>query len=205
MRTTTTTPRLADDPPPVTSLLISRITLTDADDRTLAGRASDGDIRAFEVILRRHGPLMRAYAARILGSNDETDDVVQEAFIVAWRKLPTLESGVALKSWLLRIVTNKSLDRVRARRHHVDIDDHEIERPDGETAATAVEATSLDAALSRALSALPEDQRRCWVLREIAGYSYDDMAEELGLPHSTIRGILARARKNLVVEMEGWR
>ncbi|MEY2850124.1 MAG: hypothetical protein RI885_2791 [Actinomycetota bacterium] len=185
--------------------LLPRTSLANADDRTLAGRAADGDLRAFEVILRRHGPLMRAYATRVLGSNDETDDVVQEAFIVAWRQLPNLENTVALKSWLLRIVTNKSIDRVRARRHHADIDELEFERPDGETAATAMEATSLDEALSAALSTLPEDQRRCWMLREIAGYSYDDIAEQLGLPHSTIRGILARARKSLVIQMEGWR
>ncbi|MEB0303388.1 sigma factor, partial [Mucilaginibacter sp. 5C4] len=92
-----------------------------ASDALLADRAADGDVRAFEVLVRRHGPLMRVHATRILGSNDETDDVVQESFITAWRQLPTLENCAAVKSWLMRICGRKSIDRVRARRAHADI------------------------------------------------------------------------------------
>ena len=52
---------------------------------------------------------------------------------------------------------------------------------------------------------LPEDQRRCWTLRELAECSYGQIAEELDLPVSTVRGLLARARKTLLREMEEWR
>lgn len=179
--------------------------LVDADDRSLAGRAADGDVRAFEVLVRRYGPLMRAYATRVLGSNDETDDVVQESFITAWQQLSTLSDPGVVKSWLMRIVSRKSIDRIRARKLHVDIDDHEQEAPTEATPPRIAEARSREEALSRALAAMPEQQRQCWILKEIADYSYDDIARELDLPTSTVRGLLARARKNLIREMEAWR
>jgi RNA polymerase sigma-70 factor (ECF subfamily) len=179
--------------------------LVDADDRTLAGRAADGDVRAFEVLVRRYGPLMRAYATRVLGSNDETDDVVQESFITAWQQLATLSDPGVVKSWLMRIVSRKSIDRIRARKLHVDIDDHEQEAPTEATPPRVAEARSREQALSRALEAMPAEQRQCWILKEIAEYSYDDIARELDLPTSTVRGLLSRARKNLIREMEAWR
>ena len=181
------------------------VDLTSAPDRTLAGRAADGDVRAFEVLVRRHAPLMRAYATRVLGSNDETDDVVQEAFITAWQQLPTLSDPGVVKSWLMRIVSRKSIDRLRARKGHADIDDYEQPAPAELTPPRVVEAASREAALSSALAALPEGQRQCWVLKELAEYSYDEIAHELDVPVSTVRGLLSRARKNLIREMEEWR
>ena len=174
-------------------------------DQTLSDRAADGDVRAFEVLVRRYGPLMRVYASRILGSNDEMDDVVQESFITAWQQLPTLENGAAVKSWLMRIVSRKSVDRVRARRRHLDIDLTDPPAPAQHSPDRLAEAGSQAEALTRALAALPEDQRRCWMLRELAECSYGDIAAELELPVTTVRGLLARARKTLLQEMEEWR
>ncbi|MBG6056911.1 RNA polymerase sigma-70 factor (ECF subfamily) [Cryobacterium sp. MP_M5] len=179
--------------------------LDTASDLTLADRAADGDVRAFEVIVRRYGPLMRVYASRVLGSNDEMDDVVQESFITAWQQLATLEDGGAVKSWLMRIVSRKSIDRLRARRQHANIDLTEPAAPEHQSPHRLAEAESQTEALSRVLADLPEDQRRCWMLRELAEYSYGEIAEELELPVSTVRGLLARARKTLLREMEEWR
>jgi RNA polymerase sigma-70 factor (ECF subfamily) len=61
------------------------------------------------------------------------------------------------------------------------------------------------AALSDALQELPAPQRECWVLREIGGYTYEEISDELGVPLSTVRGLLARARKDIIVRMEPWR
>ncbi|TFC91766.1 MULTISPECIES: RNA polymerase sigma factor [Cryobacterium] len=174
-------------------------------DQILADRAGDGDMRAFEVLVRRYGPLMRVYASRVLGSNDEMDDVVQESFITAWQQLPTLENGAAVKSWLMRIVSRKSVDRVRARRQHVNIDLTDAPAPAQHSPHRLAEAGSQTEALTRVLADLPEDQRRCWMLRELAECSYGEIAEELEIPVSTVRGLLARARKTLLQEMEEWR
>jgi RNA polymerase sigma-70 factor (ECF subfamily) len=148
---------------------------------------------------------MRVYASRVLGSNDETDDVVQDAFITAWQQLPELGDASVVKSWLMRIVSRKSIDRVRARRPHVDVDDVDLAGPESATPSEVTEARSRTQALSIALTHLPEIQARCWALRELAEYSYDEIAAELDLPATTVRGILARARKALIREMEEWR
>ena len=180
--------------------------LEEADDRTLAGRAADGDVRAFEVLVRRYGRLMRVYARRVLGSNSEVDDVVQEAFVQAWSKLPTLTDLASVKTWLMRIVANRSIDRIRRRREIADIEELEqAPAPEERSPHAEAQASSLEQALSVALSGLPEEQRRCWVLREVSGYSYIEIGQELDLPASTVRGLIARARKNLIREMEGWR
>jgi RNA polymerase sigma-70 factor (ECF subfamily) len=182
-----------------------RASLDEADDTTLAGRAADGDTRAFEVLARRYGPLLRAYARRILGSSDEVDDVVQETLITAWRELPSLQDGAVVKSWLMRIASHKSIDRIRARKNHLDVDDVDAAQPDRLSPHAVSEATSLHEAVSRALATLPLDQQRCWVLREVGEHSYDEIAEQMGIPASTVRGLLSRARRNLMTEMEAWR
>ncbi|WP_229715016.1 RNA polymerase sigma factor [Subtercola lobariae] len=188
--------------------LVVRVPLAEADDRTLAGRASDGDVRAFEVLIRRHGPLVRGYAARLMGSTDEVDDVVQAAFITAWQQLPTLSDPAAVKGWLLRVANRKALDRIRARKYHDDIDDESrppLVTPDSTSPEALAEHHAVQSALSRALTELPELQRQCWLMKEVAGYSYDEIGTDLGLPTSTVRGLLSRARTSVIARMEPWR
>lgn len=176
-----------------------------ADDRTLAGRAADGDTAAFAVLVRRYTPMMRAYARRILSGSADVDDVVQDAFITAWDQLPNLEDQDRVKSWMMRITSRKAIDRIRATRVHSDLAEADVPSPDQLTPPRRVEARAGVAALSEALNQLPAAQRQCWVLRELGDYSYDEIADELGIPVSTIRGLLARARKDLIVRMEQWR
>jgi RNA polymerase sigma-70 factor (ECF subfamily) len=184
--------------------ILGREFLRDSDDETLARRSADGDVRAFEILMRRYGPLISTYAFRIVGNTEDTDDVVQETFISAWRNLPDLENPAAIKGWLITVVSRQSLNRVKARREDDSIEDTEVV-DSKEGPQERASAASLNDALSIALSAMPEDQRRCWVLREVSGYGYSEIAKELNLPVSTVRGLLARSRKTLVHEMEAWR
>ncbi|OUD88368.1 RNA polymerase sigma factor CnrH [Clavibacter michiganensis subsp. michiganensis] len=134
--------------------------LQDAGDGILAERAADGDARAFEVLVRRHAPYMRAFAIRLTGSRADADDAVQEALITAWDRLPTLEKPDRVKSWLLQIVSRKSIDRIRARRPADDIDDHEI--ADRLTSPERdAETSSQMRALAAVLDALPASSARC--------------------------------------------
>jgi RNA polymerase sigma-70 factor (ECF subfamily) len=176
-----------------------------ADDRIVAGRAADGDTEAFRVLVLRYGPVMRGYARRMLNGGEDVDDVVQDALVSAWQRLPDLEKPEAVRSWLLRIVTHKALERIRARRPHADITEMEQAAPESASPPRVAERRSQLEELAAALAELPEAQRQCWVLREFAGYSYEELADELGLPLSTVRGLLARARKYLIVRMEAWR
>lgn len=176
-----------------------------ADDRIVAGRAIDGDVDAFAVLVRRYTPMMRAYALRVLNASAEVDDVVQESFVTAWQRLPELSEPAKVKSWLMRIVSRKAVDRLRAGRPHVDIDDVDHEAPSHSSPPRVAEARAEVEALSAALRELPDEQRECWVLREIGGCAYDEIAEQVGVPVSTVRGLLARARKYIIVRMEEWR
>lgn len=179
--------------------------LGNADDRTLVERAADGDVKSFAVLVRRHSSILRAYARRILGSSDEVDDVVQETFIAAWQQLHTISDPATIRSWLMRTVSHKSIDRIRARRDHDDIVNHEPVLPLEHTPERTAIAHSREDALSQVLSRLPSQQRECWTLKELSGLSYDDIASLLGIPPSTVRGLLARARRTVMTEMEAWR
>nr|WP_228508192.1 sigma-70 family RNA polymerase sigma factor [Herbiconiux sp. VKM Ac-1786] len=176
-----------------------------ADDALLATRAIDGDVQAFALLARRHGPLMRVYASRLLGSDSEADDVVQESFLIGWRRLADLDSPERIRAWLMRIVSSKAIDRMRLRRSHDDIDDWDPPAPDASSPDRIVEARLQFDAMWLALNRLPAEQQRCWLLREVGGYRYQEIAEALGLPVSTVRGLLARARQSLLREMEAWR
>lgn len=179
--------------------------LQEAADATLASRAADGDTRAFEILARRHGPLMRVYSAKLLDSDIESDDVVQEAFLTGWRQINDLDSPANVRNWLMRIVTRKAIDRIRVRRSHDDIDDWDPPAsPETSPERVVVARLQMDA-VWEALDKLPSDQRRCWLLRETAGYSYHEIGDSLGIPTSTVRGLLSRARRFLLTEMEAWR
>jgi len=179
--------------------------LADAPDAVLAERAGDGDVAAFEALARRHGPLMRAYARRLLNSPAEADDVVQESLITAWKEIGALRDGAAVKAWLMRIVGHRAVDAGRRRKSHGNVEDqHELFDPAPGPAQAAV-AGSARTALGRALGRLPAEQRRCWVLKEFGGQSYEEIAQTLGISAASVRGRLARARTTLVTEMEEWR
>lgn len=177
-------------------------------DALLAGRAADGDTAAFEALARRHGPVMRACARRLTGSLADADDVVQESLMQAWKQLNTLRDGDAVRGWLLRITGSRSIDHLRRRKTHADLGelDHKVpagagtDRPED----AAVSGSRMDA-LRTALAALPEEQRRCWVLKAFNDQSYEEIAQTLNISTASVRGRLARARITLAREMEDWR
>lgn len=179
--------------------------LESADDRIIAGRAADGDTAAFAALVRRYTPMMRAYTRRILPGSADVDDVVQDAFITAWDQLPKLDDPGRVRNWLMRITGRKAIDRIRSARPHSDLSEMELPAPDRMAPQRQVEARAGSAALSDAINQLPDSQRECWVLRELGDYSYEEIAQELDLPISTVRGLLARARKDIIVRMEQWR
>lgn len=183
----------------------TRATLEGAPDGILVARAADGDVAAFEEIARRHGAGLRVYARKLLGSGLESDDVVQEAFVLAWKQMQGVSEGGSIRSWLMRVVTNKAIDRIRVRKNFVELDAVTAPSPENLNPDHIVEVKLQFDALSAAVKRLPETQQQSWILREIGGASYTEIAEHLGVPVSTVRGQLARARQTLVDEMKAWR
>ncbi|MFI5801219.1 RNA polymerase sigma factor [Streptomyces sp. NPDC051561] len=176
-------------------------------DRLLAVRAGEGDEGAFEVLVRRHGPELLRLAARMLGSTTEAEDAVQESFVSAWRSLPEFRGDAAFLTWMYRIVTNRCLNQLRSRRPvtHLDaVPERETPGHEGSPVRDA-EAGAALRELSRALEGLSPEQRACWLLREMHGMSYEDIADTVGISPQAVRGRMFRARRALMEAMAAWR
>ncbi|MEU1015190.1 sigma-70 family RNA polymerase sigma factor [Streptomyces sp. NPDC005900] len=177
------------------------------DDGLLAVRAGEGDEEAFEELVRRHAPPLLRLATRLLGSRTEAEDAVQESFVSAWRKLPEFRADARFGTWIHRIVTNRCLNVLRARRPALDLAGvPEPQAPDHEASPVRVaEGHAAVADLTRAMAGLSPEQRVCWVLRELNGLSYESIAESVGISPEAVRGRVFRARRYLTEAMAAWR
>lgn len=174
-------------------------------DRVLVHRAVDGDSTAFREIVRRYAGSMRAYVSRIVGSLSEADDVVQNALVTAWRQLDSLRDPDAVKSWLMRIASREAFAHIRKRPTDASLTGYDAPHNESVQPEQIAIRNAQLAALSQALDTLPEDQRRCWLLRQVADLSYAEIAEEMDTSPSTVRGLLSRARSSITIQMGGWR
>lgn len=177
-------------------------------DADLARQSKLGDRDAFAVIVSRHGPALYRYAYRLLDHPDAIEDIVQEAFLDAWRGLPRFRGDSSLRTWLF------TLTRHRVQRHNtrqrpagsIDVDDLADRIPDTapEPVSRHLHRTLLDA-LDQALQGLPPRQRSAWLLREVEQLSYDEIATVLHTTSTVVRGLLERARANLAITLKEWR
>jgi RNA polymerase sigma-70 factor (ECF subfamily) len=147
--------------------------------------------------------VLRAFAIRLSGSHADADDILQESLIAAWEQLPSLQQPDRLRPWLMTIVSRKATDRIRRNRPMGELDTERADDAAGPE-SRAIASSRLEA-LSAVLDALPDGQRECWILKESVGMSYDEIADQLGLTVTVVRGKLARARATVVREMEVWR
>lgn len=176
-------------------------------DEALVRAAALGDHDAFAVIVDRHGPGMLRYAERLVGSYHDAADVVQDAFVSAWRALSGFRGDSALRTWLFRLVQRRAADLQRTRRA-IPIDDgllFALVPPRGENPLQSAVASTLLAHLQRALHELPWHQRSVWLLREVEQLSYDEIATTLSMTPGSVRGHLQRARRTLAERMDRWR
>jgi RNA polymerase sigma-70 factor, ECF subfamily len=176
------------------------------DDLTLVVRAQEGDVRSFEILVRRHQRQLYRLAVQLLGNSSDAEDAVQDAFVAAWRRLRGFRGEATFSSWMYRIVTNRCLKLLRKRRPVLSLDDlGDQPGPDNASPEHAVETDDRAAELNRALQDLPTHQRTCWILRESHGLSYEDIAAIVGASPDAVRGRLHRARRTLVEVMTPWR
>lgn len=174
-------------------------------DTDLAIRAASGDDAAFERIMRRHNRLLFRTARSILKSDAEAEDALQEAYLRAWRSLGSFRSEARLSTWLVRIVINESLGRLRRRGAQVlaldatiDLADISMEdvmegNPD-ERPERAAMRSELRAMMEASIDALPETFRTVFMLRAVEELSVEEVSVALGLPEATVRTRFFRAR-----------
>jgi RNA polymerase sigma-70 factor, ECF subfamily len=173
------------------------------DEATLVVRAQEGDVRAFEVLARRHQAALYRLAVRVMGDATEAEDALQEALVDAWRRIERFRGESAFSTWMYRVVTNRCLAMLR-RRRPVPVDRlTEPAAPDSPERSAEVDAGM--AALGNALQGLRTELRVCWVLRELEGLSYAEIAQITAASEDAVRGRIHRARVQLAEVMRPWR
>lgn len=174
----------------------------------LAGQQS-----AFEQIVRRYQRPLVHFIARVTGDREHAEDLAQECFIKAFRSLAAFDTSRRLSSWLFRIAHNTAIDAMRRpRRRLVSLDSRTADGPDLAAATPAppepdpVERAALGEALEAALSRLRPDFRAAVVLRYDEGLAFDEIGQIMGIPETTARSHVHRARKELARRLAdaGW-
>jgi len=177
-------------------------------DEELVAAVRSGEAAAFDQLMLRWDRKIRGAAFRVLGSDDEAREVSQEAFLKAYRSLPTFKEEARFSSWLYQIALNLCRDRLRRRRgrEFVSLDAMGDAAPlglrSGPSALERVQARDLADAIAAAVESLPDEQREVVVLKEYEELTFPEIAEVLGIPVSTVKTRLYRALGQLRGRLE---
>lgn len=173
--------------------------------------ALGGSQPAFEQIVRRYQRPVISVIVRMTGDRTQAEDLAQETFVKAFRRLKSFDSTRRLSSWLFRIAHNTTLDALRRLKPEVveleglsEGDPHRD--PAAPPAPDPLEQAALGAALNRALLSLRPDYRAAIALRYDQQLPFDEIGQILGVPEVTARTYVHRARKELArsLAMLGW-
>lgn len=175
---------------------------------TMVRRAMDGDVRAFEWLVDcYHGPLS-SLCRRMVRDKQEAEDILQETFLTAWRRLDSLRDPARFKPWIYRLASNSCIDLIRGRQARQSIPTDTVQMREVAAQSPGPERRAETAAaiddLERVLGELPPEQKLAWVLYEMQGESYGQIAEILKVSEGSVRGRIHRARRAIVVGMKGW-
>lgn len=177
-------------------------------DNELALCAASGNQAAFELIMRRHNRLLFRTARSILKSDADAEDALQDAYLSAWRALGGFRSDARLSTWLVRIVLNEALGRLRRREAPViPLDsamastDPEVQNCMHDDADRQPDRAAMRAQIRRLMEAridmLPEAFRSVFMLRGVEELSVEEVAQALLIPEATVRTRFFRARSLL--------
>ena len=181
------------------------VATSDLSDVDLAIRASQGDDHAFECIMRRHNRLLFRTARSILKSDAEAEDALQDAYLRAWRALANFRGDAMLSTWLVRIVMNEALGRMRRRGALVipldtatDSTEAAWEGSMEDDPDLRPERSAMRAQMRRLMEAridlLPDSYRSVFMLRAVEEMSVEEVAAALDIPQATVRTRFFRAR-----------
>ena len=174
-------------------------------DAELVDLAIAGNDAAFSQIMRRHNRLLFRTARSILKNDDDTQDTLQEAYLRAWRALASFRSDARLSTWLVRIVVNEALGRLRRRGAQVlplnaaiDADSETLEmqmqaNPDDQPEPSAMRA-QIRQQIEARIDSLPDSFRTVFMLRGVEELSVEETALALDIPDATVRSRYFRAR-----------
>lgn len=185
----------------------------DPPDEVLVRRAQGGDMAAFEELVTRHTVRIRAMVYHMTGHREDAEDLVQAAWVRAYRALKQFRGQSAFYTWLYRIAMNLTLNYLKRRRRRsgeMSLDDLDgtVERhPDlvdlasRQTPARAAQLSDLQRHIHEALATLGEKHRAVVVLHDIQGLPHEEIGRALGIPTATVRTRLFYARRRLQEEL----
>jgi RNA polymerase sigma-70 factor (ECF subfamily) len=174
-----------------------------AEDRELISACLEGRTECFAELVRRYQDRLYNAVFRMLGSAEDAQDVVQEAFVNAYQALGSFKGEARFFTWLYRIAMNQAISWKRKRRVTARLElRHEensqpLDQSVGSQPAEALERAEEEEQLQRALARLSMEHRVVLVLKEIEGLKYEEIAEALRVPIGTVRSRLHRARVEL--------
>jgi RNA polymerase sigma-70 factor (ECF subfamily) len=162
-------------------------------------RCKRGDRKAQYEIYKLYAKAMYNVCLRITGDTLEAEDVLQEAFLIAFEKIETYRNEAAFGAWLKKIVVNAALNQVRKRRFQFsDIDSNEDYEDESPHEASATEEMNYQAEqIRKAVAQLPDGFRIVFSLYLLEGYDHQEIAEILGISVSTSKSQYNRAKKKL--------
>ena len=175
----------------------------DEDARLLAAYAA-GDAQAARMLTARLAPRIYAQAFRMLGNQQDAEDVTQDAMMRLWKMAPDWDAERAkVTTWLYRVVANLATDVLRRRKRSGPALDQVDEPPDETPGAVAqIQTATRRSALEAALAALPDRQRQAVVLRHIEGLTNPEIADILGLSVEAVESLTARGKRALAAALK---
>ncbi|MGB3542200.1 sigma-70 family RNA polymerase sigma factor [Rubrivirga sp.] len=174
------------------------------EDRATVGRALEGDQRAYERLVEKYQTPLTRHVAKMVRDGAQVDDLVQEAFVKAFKSIERYNPDYAFSTWLYRIATNHSIDYIRKKKLPTFSIDKPVQTRDGQLQVELPDTTyrpdrdvvtgERNAILSAAIDALPDKYNKVIVMRHQQELSYDEIAEQLDLPLGTVKAHIFRAR-----------
>jgi RNA polymerase sigma-70 factor (ECF subfamily) len=171
-----------------------------AEEQALIERCRKGDLAAFDAIYRAHAGRLYSLACRMLGNPADAEDLLQDIFLAAYRKLDGFRGESALGTWLYRLATNLCLDHLRSRAAKASqvtgaLEDEPALADVGSRRLAERTVQKMD--LERALEQLPDGCRTAFVLHDVEGLEHREVAEMLGIAEGTSKSQVHKARLRL--------
>ena len=177
-----------------------------AEESACIRRAQQGDVSAFEELVRTHQKRVLSIVAGILRWNEDVEDIGQQVFLKVFLAIKRFDGRSSFSTWLYKIAVNETYDYLRKKKarklvYEADMSVDQEERlsdysPD-ESRAAAHEQTEARQAVERLLAELNPDERLMIVLKEVEGYSVEEISEATGINPNTVKVRMFRARRRL--------
>jgi len=177
-------------------------------DKELLKRALNGDISAFEELVSSNEKRIYNLCLRMMKNEQDAQDMAQEALLKAWRSLRKFNLKAAFSTWLYKIAINTCLDELRKRKNNTQSIEEMSEKGhtiQDDKAQNFTDDSDLKYGITQAMEKLESKEKLIIVLKDVQGYSYEEISSILSCPVGTVRSRLSRSRKklaNICIEME---